>query len=351
MSSSAFGAKIADFLDEPDAWFTSKDGESTLAIVLSYQKSTGGWWKQYDLSKPRDASKPEGEKGVSIFDNDATISEMRILARAYRVTQKPEYRDSFDRALKMTLDAQYPQSGGWPQEYPPPAKGYPRQVTFNDDAMVHVLNLMRDIGDSRSPDFAHVDEATRERCRKAFQLGLQCVLKAQIRVNGKPTVWCAQYDDVTLLPAKARAYELPSFSGGESRDLSLLLMSIENPSDDIKQAVYGAAQWYEDHKIVGVREERIPDKSIPKGYDVKHVADPSAEVRWARFYDLETGKPYFCGRDGIKREKLSEVEPERRAGYAWFRPWGKPVLERYAEWAKQNGMPPVTPSQGMTLPL
>ncbi|MFT3785400.1 MAG: pectate lyase [Tepidisphaeraceae bacterium] len=160
-----------------------------------------------------------------------------------------------------------------------------------------------------------------------------------------------QIDEKTLKPAKARAYELPSYSGGESRDITLLLMSIDNPSDAIKQAVAGAAQWYEDHKIVGIREDRIPNDKSPKGYDVMHVADPKAEVRWCRFYDLDTGKPYFCGRDGVKKEKLSEVEMERRAGYAWFRPWGQPVLEAYPAWAAKNNAPALVPSKGMTLPL
>ena len=48
---------------------------------------------------------------------------MRLLASAFRVTRKPEYRDAFDRALAMTLAAQYP-SGGWPQQYPAPPDGY-----------------------------------------------------------------------------------------------------------------------------------------------------------------------------------------------------------------------------------
>jgi pectinesterase len=128
-------------------------------------------------------------------------------------------------------------------------------------------------------------------------------------------------------------------------------MSIENPSDEIKRAVHGAAQWYEDHKVIGIREDRIPNKESAKGYDVVHVADPSAEVRWGRFYDLDTGRPYFCDRDGVKREKLSDIGMERRAGYAWFRPWGKPVLDAYPEWARKNGMPAIVPSKGMTLPL
>ncbi|MFT3785399.1 MAG: pectate lyase [Tepidisphaeraceae bacterium] len=116
---------------------------------------------------------------------------MCILARAYRVTQKPEYKQAVERALKMTLHAQYA-NGGWPQEYPVQPRGYSHYITFNDDAMTHILKLVRSIGDNQSPDFAFVDDATRARCREAFTRGIQLLLDSQIRVDGKPTVWCAR---------------------------------------------------------------------------------------------------------------------------------------------------------------
>ena len=31
--------------------------------------------------------------------------------------------------------------------------------------------------------------------------------------------------------------------------------------------------------------------------------DSTALAQWARFYDLETGKPFFCDRDGIKKAR------------------------------------------------
>ena len=45
----------------------------------------------------------------------------------------------------------------------------------------------------------------------------------------------------------------------------------------------------------------------PDGPDTKVIDDPAAPALWARFYDLETGKPFFCGRDGIKHDSLDQI--------------------------------------------
>ena len=54
--------------------------------------------------------------------------------------------------------------------------------------------------------------------------GIECIVKCQIVVNGQPTAWCAQHDEVTLEPRLGRSYEHPSISGGESSGVLLLLI-------------------------------------------------------------------------------------------------------------------------------
>ena len=44
-------------------------------------------------------------------------------------------------------------------------------------------------------------------------------------------------------------------------------------------------------------------------------------------------QPFFCGRDGVKKPRLEDIEAERRNGYAWYGEWGRSVLKRYAEWS------------------
>ena len=54
----------------------------------------------------------------------------------------------------------------------------------------------------------------------------------------------------------------------------------------------------------------------------------------ARFYEIGIDRPFFCGRDGVKKYALAEIEAERRNGYAWYGDWGRRVLERYTRWEK-----------------
>jgi len=351
--SASRAADISSVSKQPDAWFTSDEGRKVLDNVLTWQNGNGGWWKQYDVAKPRKGGAPERidprfppqdqnlSGQVSTFDNRATWSELRLLARAVTLTKDPKYKEAFDRGVKFVIAAQYP-NGGWPQRFPL-EDNYGRHITFNDEAMVEVMKLTRDIAGGKN-EFAFVDDQTRKACAAAFDKGVECILNCQIKVDGKPTVWCAQHDEVTLAPAKARSYELPSFSGGESAAITMLLMDIENPSDRVKQAIQGAVQWYEKSKLTGIRLENKPDKNSPRGYDVVVVEDQSAPPLWGRFYDLETGKPYFCGRDGVKKSSMAEIELERRAGYAWLRPWGDRVLKAYPKWAEKRGLPATTSS-------
>lgn len=250
---------------------------------------------------------------------------MRFLARAVVVTGRAHYRGAFIKALDHVLAAQYP-NGGWPQSFPP-GKGYARHITFNDNTMVNLMELARDV--ARSDGFEFVDRGRREAAGRAFAAGIACILKCQIRVDGRLSAWCAQHDEITLEPRGARTYELPSLSGMESAGILILLMSLENPSPEVVQAVRAGVRWYEESKITGIRQ------TVVSG-DKKIVPDPAAPPLWARFYEISTNRPFFCGRDGVKKNGLAEIEAERRNGYAWYGEWGRRVLERFRRWEDAN---------------
>jgi PelA/Pel-15E family pectate lyase len=343
---------LSKLVDRPDDWFKSPDGRKILDNIVTWQNANGGWWKAYDATVPRPAKLPEITDPTnkapandrdsvwhrtSTFDNKATYTELRLLARGYRVTQDTKYRDAFDRGIKFVFDAQYP-NGGWPQRFPI-EDNYGRHITFNDNAMTDLMMLLEDIAGGDA-DFAWVSTDVKTRSKEAFDRGVQCILDLQIKVNGKLTGWCQQHDAKTLAPASARAYELPSIASSETAEIMRLLMRIETPDERIKTSVRSAAEWLERSKLTGIRLESKPDPSLPKGRDQVIVEDPSAtEPLWARFYDIETNRPFYCGRDGVKKWSLAEIEPERRAGYAWLRPFGKQVLKEYREWAAKHGEP------------
>ncbi|MFM9000803.1 MAG: pectate lyase [Opitutia bacterium] len=318
------------YLRKPEAWYASDEARRIAANILSFQTDAGGWPKNTDtVSAPY---RGDRSKLQPTFDNKGTLDELRYLARMFVATKDAEYRRSFDRGLAYVLSAQYA-NGGWPQFFPL-RKGYYDRITFNDGAMAGVLTFVREVG--REEPYAFVDAKTRASCLSAFDLGIACILKCQIVVDGRPTVWCAQHDEKTFAPAKARAYELPSFSGQESVGITRLLMSLDRPSPEVKAAVEGAVAWLDAHRIRGIRVE---EKSGLLSKDRVVVEDPKAPDLWARFYDLRTAKPFFCSRDGIPRENLSEISHERRNGYSWYGEYARDLLTKdYPAWKKKQGL-------------
>lgn len=311
-----------ELLDKPDEWFRSPAGIQVASNIRSFQSDRGSWPKNIDTaSRPftGDRSQLQGT-----FDNGATFRELRFLARAFQATRMDQNRDAFLKGLTHVLKAQYP-CGGWPQ-FDPPGKGYHRHITFNDDAMVNILEFLRDV--QRSPRFSFLDGASRQQARRAFDSGIQCILSCQIKVKGTPTIWCAQHDETTLEPRWGRAFEPPALTSAESAGIVRLLMSLDQPGPEIQQAVHAAARWFRSAEMPGIRQEvRNGDRVI--------VADKDAPALWARFYEIGSNRPIFCGRDGVIQYDLSRIEAERRNGYAWYGRWGEGVAAEYARWRKK----------------
>ena len=320
----------------PDNWYGSNESVKIAENVLLYQRNTGGWPKNTAMHRPLSESEKAKileEKVLTdaIFDNSATTTEMKFLARMYNKTKNQDYRESFNRGLKFILDAQY-DNGGWPMFYPL-REGYYTHITFNDNAIVNILFLLREIRD-RNPLFASVaSEDYYPQIAEAYNKGIEVILKTQIIVNGKRTVWCAQHDENTLIPAAARSYELPSFSGAESVGIIKLLMEIPDPSPEIIQSIKGAVEWLDNHRIKNTRWDVFVNKDGKR--DRRIVYDPATGDLWARFYDLETEEPFVCDRDGIKKKSLEEIGYERRNGYSWYTDAPQEVFDKYPEWSKK----------------
>jgi pectinesterase len=110
-------------------------------------------------------------------------------------------------------------------------------------------------------------------------------------------------------------------------------MSIDKPSKEIVAAVDGAVRWFQQHKVEGIRVNIEIDED--GNGDRFVVEDNSAPPLWARFYDLETGKPFFCDRDGIKKNTLAEISAERRNAYRWYVDDPAELLDKYPGWRKK----------------
>ncbi|MDC0325593.1 pectate lyase [bacterium] len=319
-----------DYLKNPDTWFVGEEAKQVAANILSFQSDLGGWPKNVSTTEHPYLGERKDLKPT--YDNGATMEELRFLARIFKITNDDVFKTAFDRGLDHVLVGQYA-NGGWPQFYPP-GKSYHRHITFNDNVMVRILEFLREV--AIEDRYMFVGEKRRRKADNAFDKGIQCILKCQIRVGEKLTGWCAQHDEIDYRPQSARSYELATLSGSESVGITRLLMSLDEPSIEIVLAIESAVQWFDKVRLTGIRLVTIEDDLAPKGRDREVVKDSDAASLWARFYLIETNQPIFVDRDGIPKSNLADIGYERRNGYAWYGTWPQRLLEiEYPNWKKR----------------
>lgn len=299
-------------------WFSGVEAGALANVILSYQTPAGGWSKHtgYAVGPRRPGMLWSSQYApgssphyLATFDNHSTTAQIRFLAAVWRATGREDCRDGVRRGVDFILAAQYP-NGGWPQVYPLEG-GYHDDITFNDDAMTRVLEVLQDIA-AAAPDFACVDGERKERAVAALREGLACVLRLQRTVNGRPAAWCAQYDALTLAPSSARKMEPAALSGLESARVLRMLMAVPRPDRELVAAIEGGLTWFEAAKITDLAKAQTAGKTI-------YVVDPaSTEVYWARFYDLDTGRPIYPGRDGEIYASYAEMIAGNRGGYDYL---------------------------------
>lgn len=282
--------------------------DTTIADIVKNQQPDGGWIKYYGEKRE--------EWSKSTIDNKATYTEIRRLVAEYIKTKDSTYSDAAIKGINFLLNMQY-DNGGWPQVYK--SSGYHTHITYNDDAMVNVMILLDEIA-NRKGDFSFVEINLANRCKTAVDKGVDCILKTQVNVNGKLTAWGQQHDEVTLKPTTARAYEVVSFSSGESSGIVKFLKT-RPATPEITTSIKAAVEWFKATAITGI-------KVVKANGDVTVVNDSSVKTPiWARFYQIGTNKPMFIGNDGIVKDKLADIDQERRTGYAWYGNWGSSIVK------------------------
>jgi PelA/Pel-15E family pectate lyase len=345
-----FGARSLP-LNRDSSWYASADALRIADNVISFQTPAGGWGKNFDLSKgPRVAGERYAPNNVSRFlspddfdtpkdpdwnyigtiDNDATITQIEFLAKvvsAAGAEHGAPYREAFLRGVQYLLSAQFP-NGGWPQVWPLEG-GYHDAITYNDNAMVQVMVIMRGIADGRD-EYAFVPAEVRAQARAAFDRGIQCILVTQLKSGGKPAVWAQQYDALSLQPVSARNYEMPALCSSESDDVMILLMNqLPNPTSVEQRAIRAAATWFKKTAIYGQAYGRTANG---RGLTPK----PGAGPIWSRYYQLDTDRPIFGDRDKSIHDELNELSAERRNGYGWYNSEPQNALDQFEKWSQQH---------------
>jgi PelA/Pel-15E family pectate lyase len=337
----------------PAGWFAGAEARQLADNVVSFQTPAGGWSKNFNTADhkrqpgepfapdtnvsrflaPGDNDAPKDARWayVGTFDNNATIGEIRFLAKVSATadeTTGAAWRAACLRGINYVLTAQYP-NGGWPQIFPLDG-GYHDSITFNDGAITNIIEFVRDVGRGKA-EFAWIPADLRHRAAASEARGVACILACQLVIDGRRTVWCQQNDALTLAATSARNYEMPSQSGAESAGLAVFLMAMPDPSPEVVRALHAAAKWFEKTAVRDVAFTRPPG-----GGDRKLLAQPGAGPLWARYYELKTDRPIFGDRDKTIHDDVNEISAERRNGYSWFNNGPQRALDQYAKWAKAH---------------
>jgi PelA/Pel-15E family pectate lyase len=344
--------------DRDAAFYKTPEALRTAENILSFQVPDGGWSKNLAFDQPRQPGQSYAANNLSRFlgpddfdkpanpnwnyiatlDNDATNTELHFLARmssAYPSPDGDRFRKSFILGVFYLLHAQYP-NGGWPQVWPLEG-GYHDAITYNDNAVTESASLLHDASTGEG-DYAFLPAALRKEAEAASIRAIAIILKTQLVVAGKKTVWPQQSDPLTLLPVSGRNFEPAALSAGESSDILIFLMKLPHPSPEVRASIEAGIAWLKANAIYGqafVGGRRGPQTDPPTPPAPRHLEPtPRAGPIWARYYSLETGKPIFGDRDKTIHDNVDDLTLERRNGYAWYSAGAKQALDAYAGWKK-----------------
>lgn len=217
------------------------------------------------------------------------------------------------------------ENGGIPQYYP--LQGYHfDNICLNDGAIITYLFCCDHI--LKSDIKKEINENKIKLLKQNYDKAIKCILNLQIVINNEKTIWAQQYNPSTLEPTSARSFELASLCSLESAQLLIYLMSLADPSNEIKESINTGCTWFLNNSIKGYSQEIIDDLIV-----IRNQENNSRNL-YSRYYSLDNQSPLFYDRDGkvYNLETFNELPVERRNGYTWLGCWGEHLLEIYNYW-------------------
>lgn len=301
--------------------------------ILLFQSEYGGWNKNINLQVNLNLFDKiyifydKSLKNNPTIDNKATVTEIDYLSKLYNTTHDYRYKKAVLKGINYLLKMQM-ENGGFPQSFPNTLPAYKKHITYNDKAMVNVLELFYEIVNNyKQYDF--IETEVKNKLNEAFDKGIDCILKTQLSDGA----WGAQYDYKTLKPASARIYEPAAIDARETANITLFLMKIKNNSPDIITSIKKAVIWLEKYKITNQQiAEYINTDGIK---DIRIAECNNCPPMWTRMYDLDSYSPIFSDRSGKIYSNIDDISYERRNNYEWYVYDGNQVLKQYQIWKNQ----------------
>lgn len=302
-AAAGYGYRFDEFLEKAlnDSYeLTDNIADNLVAL----QNADGGFGlipDNTDMAQTDLTAKLGTLKDYSTLEKGSTVAQMRYLA-AYITEKKPEdakYKDAFFKGMEYLLNNQN-ENGAWNMA-PTASKGFNGNTVIGNKVTTEVLTLLSDVAVLNNQNFVFArKEMDTEAVKAAVDKGNAFLLKAQVVNDGVKAGWATQVKaDGTV--TMGRTYERESVSSFTTKDVVEYLMTVHNPSQEIIDAVEGAATWLNEVKIADKEQKVVEDISMNNGFDV-YLVDGNGTWASNYVYELDT-KNY--------RPLYSDVDPAR----------------------------------------
>jgi hypothetical protein len=239
--------------------------------LISGQNKYGGWDHTINFMEL-------GNDKVS-FDDNQSQSAVSFLMALERQIDDSLVSSATKRALEMMMTAQL-NNGGWPHMYPEQGN-YHDYATFNDGGINDCIRVMIEAYQNYQGD---------RQIKKSLQEAARFMMISQL--PPPQPGWAQQYNEF-LQPAWARSFEPPSVCPAVTiKNINTLIdLYLVLGDGTLLEPIPDAIRWLREIKM--------------------------ENGKWARFVELGTNKALYYDRSRIRVDKLEDLHPERRTGYAY----------------------------------
>ncbi len=311
---------------------------TTADFVLSWQldyEGLGGWSKDFDdkiYTREWDGDEPlshtftqDNQIPTSSIDNNATTTHMLYLAAVYDQYGGEAYKQAILKAMDMILHMQHDQ-GSWGEMYPEQtfeASRFENRGTILQMVHYNIMSMFQKILRNTHPfDNDLFDTEYKEKIQESYDKGLEFILDSQLEQEGTLAAWAGKYDEKNYEPIWARHFEPPAIVGFDTAMILFHLLSIEDKSDEVIQAIYYGAMWMYENVTLDM-EYRV--KKAPYFFEV-----PGMKM-WYKFHDLETNEGIYAF-DWEVLYDIMDLPEERRHGYGWAAERGFQIYDETARY-------------------
>lgn len=318
-------------------------------------KSITGYWVENELSfyspfigKGNTNVSENGEmiENIGTFQNGMHISFLKLIIDDYLITNKNYSFVSIDKFCDYIITIYDEYNGGVPLYYPKSKnEKWKNNISIKNGNFINYIRCIETLLKNEDVLISKHKEIKQKfsLLKEIYKKSLNLILKLQINVGDKLTIWGQYYDKNTYDPVEGNSNEPIGLCSLESAQILLYLMEFENPTKNIINSIIAGCKWFEEYKIknwIQIFDKKKynyddSDLNINQTLLEKYKYDAFSDKMYlhARYYDFDSEEPFFLENNNVYTlETFNEMSVEFRNSEYLIGMWGHNLLERYEDW-------------------